>query len=197
MKYITSFAISVLVAAVALSVFPTVAEAEIYDSVVRLHVIANSDSERDQSLKLLVRDAVLEYTAERMSKCTSSEEAAVTIREMKEELETVAEDCLRANGEDDCVSVEFGREKYPRREYDGVTLPAGEYNSLRIVIGNGAGKNWWCVIFPSICVRFAGNVKEDYISAGFTPDEYRVITGNEGKMKVKFRILEIFASLFD
>ena len=75
-------------------------------------------------------------------------------------------------------------------------MPAGTYHSLRVTIGEGEGKNWWCVLFPTVCVRFAEADEEAYIAAGFTPEEYRIITGSEGKLRIRFRVLEILSELF-
>ncbi|MBE6541006.1 MAG: stage II sporulation protein R [Ruminococcaceae bacterium] len=192
MKYLVSFAVSCLAAAVVLSVAPVHGEADIYDDVLRLHVIAESDSEEDQALKLKVRDAVLNCVSQKLADCASYEEAYDTVEKLREEIISAAEACVRENGGDSSVSLELGQEMYPTREYDSANLPAGVYNSLRIIIGDGEGKNWWCVLFPTICTGFARVAdEEEYVSVGFTPAEYRVITGESGKVKVKFRILEI------
>lgn len=196
MKFLISLTASVLAAVSILSILPVSGEHRIYEDVLRLHVIAESDSAEDQELKLRVRDAVLACVSDAVGECTSFAEANAVVGGMLEEIQTAAEACVRGNCADCSVSVALSPEKYPRRDYGSSCLPAGVYQSLRVTLGDGAGKNWWCVLFPTVCVRFAeGGADEDAcIAAGFTPEEYRIITG-EGKWKVKFRILEILSEL--
>ena len=195
MKHIVSFAASVLTAAVILSILPVYGETELYDDVLRLHVIAQSDSDADQALKLKVRDAVLDCMSGQMDDCETIGDAISCAEDMRDEIRAAAEKCLRENGSGYSVSVELGREKYPRRDYGASVMPAGIYHSLRVTIGEGEGKNWWCVLFPTVCVRFAQADEDAYIAAGFTPEEYRIITGAEGKLKVRFRVLEILSEI--
>ena len=197
MKFLLSLTASVLAAAAILSVLPVSGEHRIYDDVLRLHVIAESDAEADQALKLRVRDAVLACVSEAVAGCTSFEEADAAVGAMLEEIRTAAEICVAENGGTCPVTVTLAPEKYPRRDYGASCLPAGVYQSLKVTLGDGAGKNWWCVLFPTVCIRFAeGEADEDaYLAAGFTPEEYRIITG-DGGWKVKFRILEILSELF-
>lgn len=197
MKYLITFSVSALAAVMILSVMPVYGEAEIYDDVLRLHVIAESDSSEDQALKLKVRDAVLECISERVSECETYDEAFAAVDGMRDEIVAAAVECVRENGEDCSVSLSLGREKYPRRDYGVAVLPAGVYNSLRITLGSGEGKNWWCVLFPTVCMGFAEKADsgEEYVEAGFTPEEYRIITGEQGKIKIRFRILEILSDV--
>jgi len=197
MKFLITLTASFLCAAAVLSVFPVSGEHRIYDDVLRLHVIAESDREADQALKLKVRDAVLDCVTERVEACTSFEEANAAVEASLHEIRTAAETCVRRNGAGCPVTVTLSPEKYPRRDYGSSCLPAGVYQSLKVTLGEGEGKNWWCVLFPTVCVRFAeGKADEDaYIAAGFTPEEYRIITG-DGTWTVRFRILEILAELF-
>ncbi|MBP3378861.1 MAG: stage II sporulation protein R [Clostridia bacterium] len=197
MKYLVSFAASVLVATIILSVMPVYGETEIYNDVLRLHVIAESDSEEDQALKLKVRDAVLECVSASISECETYEDAYEVIDSMRDEIIIAAEKCVEENGENCTVSLALGREKYPRRDYDGTVLPAGVYNSLRITLGEGEGKNWWCVLFPTFCMGFArkSEQSEEYVATGFTPQEYRMITGESGEVRVRFKILEMLSEV--
>ncbi len=190
---------SVLMASVFLSVLPVEGEHRIYEDVLRLHVIAESDSADDQALKLKVRDAVLDCVSGAVGDCASFEEANAVVGLMSAEIQSAAEACVRENGGDCAVTVELSPETYPRRDYGSACLPAGVYQSLRVTLGDGAGKNWWCVLFPTVCIRFAGESADEdaYIAAGFTPEEYRIITGNDGGWKIKFRILEILADVFN
>lgn len=175
------------------AVIPTAEEAEIYDSFVRLHVIANSNSDEDQSLKLKVRDKVLDKINE--YDVTSKEEAFYVLKECKGELEKIAETEIRANGKSYDVSIEIGEESYPTRYYDDFCLPAGNYNSVRVVIGDGDGENWWCVLYPPLCREGALSYEDAYIDVGLTKDQYDLITQSSGKYKVKFKLLELAASV--
>ena len=132
---------------------PTDEDLDIYDKILRLHVIANSDSDTDQSLKLAVRDTVLKNLGEKLDGCADRFEAE-TIAENKkeEELCAAAEETLRQGGSDDDVRIEIGKEYYPTRIYEGVRLPAGTYNSLRVIIGNGADITGG-VFFFRFCVQ--------------------------------------------
>ena len=194
MKFLVTLTSSILIAATVLSLVPCLGEAEVYNNTLRLHLIAESDSDADQALKLKVRDAVLECTSAKVSSCSSFEEAYGVISLMTDEIEAAAEKCIKENGCAASVRVELGLEKYPRRVYGECTIPAGEYNSLRVIIGEGEGKNWWCVLFPSVCMGFARD-KSEYAAVGFTPQEYRVITKNSGSWKIRFKILEVLSDI--
>ena len=193
MKYLLSFASSIIAAAVIISLAPVYGEAGIYSDVIRLHVIAESDSDEDQALKLKVRDAVLECVGDRVGECADFDEAYGAVGGMLEEIKAAAENCIRENGEDCAVTVKLGEERYPRRDYGDAVLPSGVYTSLRVTLGGGEGHNWWCVLFPSVCMKFAS--ADEYAEVGLTPQEYRVITEKSGKVKVRFRLLEIISEL--
>ncbi len=194
MKLLVTFTTSILIAAALLSVIPCFGESEIYNNTLRLHVIAESDSAEDQALKLGVRDAVLEAVSDNLQECASFDDAYATVADMTGTIKDAAELYLRENGSDCSVKVELGREDYPRRDYGDTSLPAGEYTSLRVIIGEGEGKNWWCVLFPSVCMGFARDADE-YAAVGFTPREYKMITGKSGGWKVRFRILEVLSDM--
>lgn len=192
---LTVFLVTVILVT-AICVFPTEDEAGIYDRVIRLHVIANSDSAEDQTLKLAVRDAILEKVSTATEGCESREAAENVISSMLPEIVWEAENILRENGSDYTVHAVIGKEKYPTREYGDIRLPAGSYSSLRVTVGEGEGKNWWCVLFPPLCT---GTAKADdtLVAAGFTPGEVRILTDSESPEYIlKFRILEIIGSLF-
>ena len=197
MSFLIRLTVSVLTAAAVLSVLPVSGEHQIYDDVLRLHVIAESDSAEDQELKLRVRDAVLDCVSGAVAECTSFEEANAAVGAMCTDIQTAAEACVRENGADCRVTVQLSPEKYPRRDYGSACLPAGVYQSLRVTLGEGTGKNWWCILFPTVCIRFAGDTADEdaCIPAGFTPEEYRIITGDSGRWKIRFRILEILSEM--
>ena len=119
---------------------------------VRLHVVADADDDASQALKLEVRDAVLAQTQALLSGCGGADEAYAALSGLLSELERAAADCLTAHGCDLPVRAELGVFDFPDRDYDGVTVPAGRYRALRIVIGSGQGHNWWCVLYPTLCV---------------------------------------------
>jgi len=194
MKFLVELTSSILIAASILSVAPCFGEAEIYNNTLRLHVIAQSDSAEDQALKLGVRDTVLATVSDNLQSCTSFDEAYASISDMTDTIASAAEEYLHENGSACSVKVELGRENYPRRDYGDTALPAGEYTSLRVIIGEGEGKNWWCVLFPSVCMGFAKDADE-YAAVGFTPREYKVITGESDRWKVRFRILEVLSEM--
>lgn len=175
---------------------PVHGEDEIYDAVVRLHVVANSDSEQDQTLKLKVRDAVLSLTTARLDGCTSRAEAEYRLGAMTDELTETARTVLRAHGSCEDVRVELGREDYPTRNYESFCFPAGEYVSLRVLIGQAAGENFWCVLFPPLCMSAATltreQAEEEFIAVGLSRDQYGIITETQDvKYKLRFKFLEV------
>lgn len=157
------------------------------EKLIRLHVVANSDSEEDQSVKLQVRDAVLNVTKE-----LEAEELELAL----DDIQSAAERCLRELGRQESVTVSLGMEQFPTRVYDSFSLPAGTYRSLRVTIGDGAGKNWWCVVFPSLCFRAtAGELEEAAVSAGFTAEEVKLITEEGNGYVLKFKLLELLEEI--
>ncbi len=196
MKFRLSFPSALLLSAVIVSLVPGRGEAAIYDDVLRLRVIAESDSEQDQALKLLVRDAVLAEAPAFFGDCADAAEAERRACEASDAIREIAEEALRAAGGDCTVRISVGRERFPRRDYGGWTLPAGTYRALRITLGEGGGRNWWCVLYPGLCVRYAD--AGDSVAAGLTPEEYRLVTGQEKRgMRIRFRLLELLAELAD
>jgi stage II sporulation protein R len=188
-----AFALVTLVL-LAATFLPVHGEAQIYDAVLRLHVIANSDSERDQQLKLAVRDAVLDVTTEHLRGCADRDEAAARLALLRAELEAVAKATLRAQGCELPVAVALGEEDYPTRSYESFCFPSGEYLSLRVMIGEAEGENFWCVLFPPLCTRAAevsrGQAEQEFVSVGLSRDQYAIITETEQtQYRVRFRLL--------
>ncbi len=179
---------------------PVHGEAEIYDTVVRLHVLANSDSDEDQALKLCVRDAVLEVTSPLLSDCASQEEAKELLLAHTEDITAAAEAVIASAGRSDAVTVLLDMEEYPERTYDSFCFPSGSYLSLRVCIGEAEGKNWWCCLFPPLCLG-ASTVSRDeaedaFISVGFTPSQYKIITDSSQPVyRVRFKLLELLQGL--
>ena len=163
------------------------------ENVLRLHVIANDDSESEQNLKLKVRDAILQYGADIFGKASDKESAVKLSLENLENIKAVCEEVLRENGSSHSVDVEITRMFFNTRRYENFTLPCGEYDALRVTIGEGKGKNWWCVMFPPMC-----------ISACVDREELTAVLGENGetfiekspKYTVRFKLLEWAKSLF-
>ena len=184
-----------------LGLLPVHGEDEIYDTVVRLHVLANSDSDEDQALKLRVRDAVLAVTSPLLADCKTQDEARTVIEAHADEIVSAAEEIIRSEGRDDRVSLLLGNEEYPQRDYDSFCFPAGEYLSLRVCIGDAEGQNWWCCLFPPLCLGTSTVSTEDaedaFISVGLTPSQYKIITESDKPVyKVRFKLLELLQGLW-
>ena len=173
--------------------------ATLYSSVLRLHVVANSDSEKDQQIKLMVRDGMLNKTRELFLKCESVDEAVAIAKSNRKVLEDTARCVLRDNGICDDVEIVIGKETYPEKKYASLTFPEGEYLSVRVLIGEGKGRNWWCVLFPPLCNYSGtdeGKVLESY---GINSDcVKRLQEETEGKgieifgCNVRLKFLELF-----
>ena len=176
-----------------LGFLPVHGEAEIYDNVLRLHVIANSDSDEDQALKLKVRDALLEGSSDLFLSCTDRSSAASMIEENRALLESIAQNTIIDSGYDYPIKIDLGEEKYPTRSYGEICFPAGNYLSLRVIIGDGAGQNWWCVLFPPMCLSAASYNDVETVPLGLSGEQYKLITEtNNPKYTVRFKILEVF-----
>lgn len=194
------FAIVLLLCVIS-AFLPVHGEEEIYDSVLRLHVIANSDTDADQALKLKVRDAVIEAIEPIAKNCATVEEVSLAVSRASEDIRASALKVVRENGCGYDISVELGREKYPTKAYADVCFPAGEYLSLQVKIGEAVGQNWWCVLFPPLCLESAtvkSEMEDNFVSVGLSEDQYKIITDTgRVKYKARFKILEIFQSIFD
>ncbi|MBR5119965.1 MAG: stage II sporulation protein R [Clostridia bacterium] len=195
-KRILTLSVIAAICLLVMGLLPVHGEEEIYDKVVRLHVLANSDSEEDQSVKLAVRDAILEVTVPLLQNCQTKEEAVQLLEENRTLLTETAQTVLREEGFDDSVSIEMELEDYPTRTYDSLCFPAGEYISMRVSLGEGEGRNWWCCLFPPLCLDAATvgkEVAEDAcISVGFTPTQYKIITESDKPVyRARFKILEL------
>lgn len=161
---------------------------DIRSSVLRMHVVANSDSEEDQCLKLKVRDAVLEAGKEYFDNSESAAQAEEKLIPVKDELEKVAQKVVEENGYDYDVKVNIGNAYFPTKTYDGeVTLPAGEYEAVNVIIGSGQGHNWWCVMFPPMCLPAAESDTE--LDEVLSEREYEIVKSNP-KFEPRFKIVE-------
>ena len=159
---------------------------------IRLHVIANSDSESDQSAKLNVRDSTLKTLTPLLEGISSVEEAESVISEVMPQLCLRARQSLLHDGKFYPVKAQICVEQYPTRKYKGFSLPAGDYVSLQIILGEGVGRNWWCVVFPPLCMT---SVEDEDAFSGLTSESSKLIASDSGEYKVKFRIIELYDQL--
>ena len=167
---------------------------ELADQVLRLHVLANSDSEADQALKLKVRDSVLQKAEELLDGCHDRETAEARLSAALPEIEDAARQRIAAEGADEAVTAELRPTVFPTKEYEDFTLPAGEYLALRVVIGEGEGHNWWCVVFPPLCAETTSDLAETAMAAGLTEDQVALITESDGYV-LRFKAVELWERL--
>ena len=199
LRWLLLFTCSVMIFSAVCFALPPVTQTGLYDGFIRLHILADSDSVEDQAVKLLVRDAVIKLMAGLTEGCSNVTEAQEVFTSNMNGIIETSVDVLRENGFEYGVSVFIDDEYYPTRIYetqDGeVTLPAGIYRSARIVLGEGEGQNWWCILFPPLCTDSA-KAKDKLAAAGFTQNQIRILTdGDNVKYRLKFRSLEIIEEL--
>lgn len=169
------------------------AAGRVRNDVLRLHILANSDGEADQAVKLLVRDRLLAETADLFRKAGSPAEAAAALEPLLPALAETAAAVLRENGMDYGAAAALSREYFNTRTYGDVTLPAGSYLALRVILGEGQGHNWWCVMFPPLCIPA---VTEPPAEAVFSPDGLRVVSPAP-RFQVRFRLVEIYEEIME
>ena len=173
----------------------------ISNSVFRLHVIANSDSKEDQNLKYIVRDELIKYMNEIAKDCTSKQEVIDLAQNNISKFEDIAKETIKKNGYDYNVTVEIGNFDFPTKSYGDITLPAGNYDSLRVKIGNAEGQNWWCVMFPPLCFVdvTSGIVPEESkqeMQDAMPEEEYSLISKtDDSEINFKFKLVEFFESI--
>ncbi len=162
-------------------------EERIGNSLIRLHVLAVDDSAEEQALKLRVRDAVLDYLAPKLEDVQDRDEARALLAGDLEGVRAAAESAAEGRA----VSVTLGRECYPLRQYEGFRLPAGEYESLRVVLGEGEGRNWWCIVFPPLCLEA---VEGERLQRVMGPGDWGIVCDEEGYV-LRFRLVELWGEL--
>lgn len=171
---------------------------DIAGRLIRLHVVANSDSSEDQAIKLAVRDRILPIISSLTDGCTSQADASIALLNGLPTIRKTAEQTLLENGSTQTVTVSLLQEQFPRRDYDTFSLPAGTYEALRITIGQGDGHNWWCVAFPSLCLPAT---TEEFIAAaetsGLSSEQTDLLTGEDVTVELKFRFLDWISFLFE
>lgn len=179
--------------AATVSMFPFAASCQaLPENVLRLHVVANSDSPEDQAVKLKVRDAVLSEAAGYCKAYDEMQQASNALCLHLQAVQAAANRVLRENGFAETAKVQITDSHFPTRRYDGFTLPAGKYRTLRVTLGEGAGENWWCVVFPSLCLPAAGETAELLSSL---PANEREVIANPQKYRVKFKAFELYEQI--
>ena len=172
----------------------------ISESVFRLHVIANSDSEEDQKLKYIVRDNLIQYMNTLTKNITSKEAAIQIAKEHEEDFYNIAVKTIKDNGYDYDVKIEIGNSYFPTKYYGDISLPAGYYDALKVEIGESSGQNWWCVMFPPLCfVDMSTGIVPDEskktMKDSLPEEEYALISenNNNSSLNFKFKLIEIFS----
>ena len=177
--------------------YATTVSTSISESVFRLHVIANSDSEEDQNLKYIVRDRLIEYMNEISNDAKTKEEAIKIVSEHKDTFHEIAINTIKEYGYDYDVNINIGSFSFPTKNYGDVSLPAGNYDALRVEIGEAKGQNWWCVMFPPLCFVdvTSGIVPDDskeVMKENLSDEEFNLISESNTQMKFKFKLIEFF-----
>ena len=198
MKKTTDFLLTVVIllaVTIIVTAMPTEKDAAIYEDTVRLHILANSDKDEDQALKYDIRDKLLQKYGVSLRISGTPEDAKEEISSLVCDIESDVGTWIREAGYEYESDVKLGVEWYDTREYDGFTLPKGYYTSLQVMIGDAEGKNWWCVMYPPLCLDVATeDAPRDDAIIGYSSEEYSLIT-NDG-YNVKFKLLEIFSEAF-
>lgn len=166
---------------------------DLSDKLIRLHVVANSDSEEDQALKLKVRDRILKEVTALVDGVTDRNQAARIIDTQMASIIAASKAVIEREGYNYDVSATIALEQFPTRDYASFSLPAGEYTSLRVIIGEGSGHNWWCVIFPPLCMTAATDSQQ--VFEQLSDEEIRLITSDAPEYVIKFKSIEIFEQL--
>lgn len=192
-KCVKLFSVIFLAAIVAVSyISPFVKTSErLSQDVFRLHILANSDSDEDQALKIKVRNAVLICGESVFTNCSNLSEAVEIGKNNIEVFKSAAENCIAENGYDYPVNVYVDKEFFTTRKYNDITMPGGVYNALKIEIGKAEGHNWWCVMFPAICLP---SVSDDEINQYLSDDEINLLNSGS-KYKIRFKIVEIYEKI--
>ena len=169
----------------------------ISDSVFRLHVIANSNSQEDQNLKYAVRDELIKYMNIVCQDISSKEEAIKIAKQNKEEFYNIAKKVINDNGFNYDLNIEIGNFSFPTKNYGDISLPAGFYDALKVEIGSSSGQNWWCVMFPSLCFvdvseGIVPEESKENLQDNLSQENYNIITSDSLEFKLKFKLVELF-----
>lgn len=168
---------------------------DISNRVLRLHVVANSDSEADQALKYKVRDAVLSEADILLQEAGSRAQAAQILKDNLDQIASAAEVVLAQEHSTQTVAVTLDRELFGTRYYDTFALPGGYYDALRVTLGSGSGHNWWCVVYPQICSVATSDQRTVAVMGGLTEEQALLLEGEEPEYEFRFRVLELFENM--
>ncbi len=197
MVIILSFLLFIYISICAISYAQNVST-DIAESVFRLHVIANSDTEEDQNLKYMIRDQLLQYMNSICKDCQSKQEAISIVEENKSTFEQIASDTIREHGYSYSVKINVGNFEFPTKNYGDISLPAGYYDALRVEIGEAKGQNWWCVMFPPLCFvdvssGVVPNESKELMENNLSEEEFALISEHSNnEIQFKFKLLEFF-----
>lgn len=183
-----------------LSLYSMSVMSDLKDNLVRLHVVADSDDEEAQTLKLKVRDSVAAYTETLLADVDSAEESLTILKNNIENIESVAMKTIAEEGHNEPVEASVGEFDFPIKSYGDITLPTGNYNALKVVIGSGSGQNWWCVLFPPLCFvdTTAASVSEegmDRLEENLSQESFDVINGSGDNLVIRFKIVDFFENV--
>lgn len=170
-------------------------QANLAGRMVRLHVIANSDSQEDQDLKLQVRDAVLTQASAYLAGVEDAQQAARVLESHLTELAQAGQEVVTAQGYDYAVTATVDVSHFPTKYYEGFALPAGNYRALRVSIGAAEGHNWWCVVFPTLCVSTATDWQDTAVSGGLTEEDVGLMSEADEGYVLRFKCLELLDRL--
>ncbi len=195
---ICSFAAAIVIS-VAAEAYSDGVQADLRNHLIRMHIIANSDSENDQAVKFAVRDRLLEDIGKKL-RVESGAECKADIIENLGDIEKTANSVLREHGFGYGAKAVYGKFAFPKKEYKNMTLPAGEYYGIRVILGDGAGQNWWCVMYPPLCVSDGGEAalsseSEKRLREELSDEAYDIVTSNSSGVVVKFKIVELVQEL--
>ncbi len=182
---------------------------DVKDSLIRFHVIANSDSDEDQQLKLKVKNKVIEYLYPYLSESKSLDDSRQIIKDNMDEVKTLTQEVIKEEGYNYDVNLQLSRENFPDKSYGNIVLPQGNYEAFRIIIGKGKGRNWWCVMFPPLCFvdESKAEVEYDKVEENIKKEQENKIkdvdseedssdNNNNDKIQVKFKVVEVIQDLF-
>ena len=198
-KIIAAFAMSMILT-LAVTSYTGAVQSDLENNLIRLHIIADSDSEADQAVKLKVRDTVIKEMSSEF-KNSDIEKSRVAIINNLAKIEETADRVLLENGFTYRSKAEYGKFNFPRKAYSSVTLPAGEYYGIRVTLGSGGGHNWWCVMYPPMCFTEDSRGKmsgesDEKLKESLDGETYDIITGSEN-VQVKFKIVELAGAVKD
>ena len=196
-KFVIVFSLLIIYLLLSIFSYSNAVSKDISENIFRLHVIANSNSTEDQNLKYLVRNELINYMNSISSNISSKEEAINLIEKNKDNFYKIAKQVISDSGFNYEVDIEIGNFSFPTKTYGDISLPAGFYDALRIKIGNAAGQNWWCVMFPTLCFVDLENgivpeTSKTNLQENLHDEEYNLISSDNLEFKLKFKLVEFF-----